>query len=185
MADDVPGLNHVSDVITGLMRIGFDPILIGGMALVALGSQRVTRDFDFVIEAPGARLPRLVDVFYDRGWELVSRLNDIGQVTATIGNRRVAAIRIRLDGPSSVYFFQATTRLRLDLLFDFPLPASRLSAGATRLKVRSHEFAIASESDLLELKRIAQKARAFPGDAHDVAFLEALRRQRKRRPRKA
>lgn len=46
----------------------------GGMALVMLGSRRVTRGFDFVIAQPGGALGNLIDVFYDRGLELASRV---------------------------------------------------------------------------------------------------------------
>jgi hypothetical protein len=53
---------------------GFEPVLVGGMALVVLGSRRVTRDFDFVIAHPGNRLARMIELLYDRGLELVSRL---------------------------------------------------------------------------------------------------------------
>jgi hypothetical protein len=179
MLDPAAHLDDVHDVIAALAASGFEPILIGGMALVVLGSQRVTRDFDFVVAAPESRLQSLVDAFYDRGWELVSRLNDSGQVTATIDNRRIASIRIRVDGPVSVFFFNQRTRLRIDLLFDFPLPAATLAVSATRVKVRSREFTIASEDDLLKLKRIAKKGRSNPGDAQDIAFLEARRRLRK------
>lgn len=167
-------LDSVGDVIDALGDAGFAPILVGGMALVLLGSQRVTRDFDFVIAHPSERLQGLVDVFYDRGFELASRVKD-GQVTATIDNRRVAAIRIRLDGPDSVFFFKPETRLRIDLLFDFPLPAAMLAEQAVRIKVRSHVFHLASEADLLRLKEIARAHRSAPGDAQDIAFLEARR----------
>lgn len=169
-------VDDVGGVVKALTAAGFDPILIGGMALVLIGSQRVTRDFDFVVAHPGDRLQSLVDVFYDRGFELASRVNDAGQVTATIDNRRVAAIRIRLDGPDSVYFFKSETGLRIDLLFDFPIPAATLAKQATRIKVRSHMFRVASEADLLRLKEIAQAKRSAPGDAQDIAFLEARRR---------
>jgi hypothetical protein len=37
-------------------------------------------------------------------------------------------------------------------------------------------FEIASEQDLLRLKRIAKAARSAPGDAEDIAFLESRRR---------
>jgi hypothetical protein len=43
--------------------------------------------------------------------------------------------------------------------------------------VRSHRFRVASEADLLRLKRIARARRSVPGDVEDLAFLEA-RRQR-------
>ena len=146
------------------------------MALVVLGSRRVTRDFDFVIAHPGDRLDRTVGLFYDRGFELVSRLNASGEVISTIANRRVAGVRLRLDAPASAYFFNANTGLRVDLLFDFPVPAATLAQHATRTRIRAHMFDIASEEDLLRLKKIARAARSAPGDAEDIAFLESRRK---------
>jgi len=176
----VPGPNELLDdaaaVVDALRALGLDPVLVGGMALVILGSRRVTRDFDFVIARPGDRLERMVDALYDRGLELASRLNDEGDVTATIANRKVASARLRIDAPSSAYFFAPRTGLRVDLLFDFPISASTLAAGATRRTIRSCTFFIASEQDLLRLKRIAKAGRSSPGDAEDIAFLEARRR---------
>ena len=46
----VPGtsdyLEDVGAVSKALSRLGLTPVLVGGMALVILGSRRVTRDFD-------------------------------------------------------------------------------------------------------------------------------------------
>jgi len=119
----------------------------------------------------------MIDLFYDRGFELVSRLDDVGEVISTIANRRVAVVRLRLDAPVSAYFFNGETGLRVDLLFDFPIPASELAAHATRTKIRANVFDIASEKDLLRLKRIAKAKRSSPGDAEDIAFLEARRKR--------
>ena len=63
-----------------------------------------------------------------------------------------------------------------DLLFDFPVPAADLAAQATRLTIRGQSLLIASENDLLRLKKTAAAARSVPGDADDIAFLEARRR---------
>ena len=139
-----------------------------------LGSRRVTRDFDFVIAQPADSLPALVDILYDRGLELVSRVNADGDVVATIGNRRVAVARLRIDAPDTAYFFNPATDLRIDLLFDFPMAASKLSAQATRTKIGGQSLAVASARDLLRLKKIARAARSAPGDAEDIAFLRAL-----------
>jgi hypothetical protein len=173
-------LEDVGAVVKALSSLGLTPVLVGGMALVILGSRRVTRDFDFVVATPHDHLDDLIDVLYARGLELVSRLDDAGEVATTIGNRTVAAVRLRIDGPSSAYFFNPNTRLRIDLLFDFPIPAAELDKGATRTKVRSQVLRVASDVDLLRLKRIAQAQRSAPGDAQDIAFLEA----RQRRPRR-
>ena len=175
MADARTDLEIVGRVVKALTGMGLEPTLVGGMALVLLGSRRVTVDFDFVVAHPGERVEDLVGCFYDIGFELASRVNDVGEVTATIDNRRVAAIRLRLDAPSSAYFFNHGTGLRIDLLFDFPIPARTLAARATSTKIRSRVLRIASEADLLHLKQIARANRSAPGDAEDIAFLEARR----------
>ena len=88
LADHLPA---VSKIVREIRKIGFEPVLVGGMAMVVLGSRRVTRDFDFVLAHPGDRLESLVEAFYRNGLELVSRLDEDGNVSATIDNRRVAA----------------------------------------------------------------------------------------------
>jgi hypothetical protein len=176
MAGPVDHLDTVGELVEKMRGLGLEPVLVGGMALVVLGSRRVTRDFDFVIAHPGDRLARTLDLFYDRGLELVSRLSDVDEVTATIATRKVAAVRLRLDAPATAYFFNPKTGLRVDLLFDFPIPAATLAEHATRTTIRSHVFDIASEPDLLRLKRIANAAHSAAGDTEDIAFLESRRK---------
>lgn len=178
MADFAGHLDEVSAIAEKLANLGLQPVLVGGMALVILGSRRITRDYDFVITEPGEQLKELVDLFYDRGFELASRLNEAGDVAATIDNRRVAAIRLRIDRPSSVFFWHRDRLLRIDLLFDFPIAAAVLAGNAIRIKVASHVFHLASEADLLRLKKRALADRSFAGDAEDIAFLEARQRRK-------
>lgn len=173
MAEPAGHLQAVGELIEELRAIGLTPVLIGGMALVVRGSRRVTNDFDLVIAHPGNRLDALLERLYARGLELVSRLDDAGNVIATIDKRAVAASRLRIDKPASAYFYNAETALRVDLLFDFPMDAATLAGRATKMKIQSRVFAIACDEDLLALKRIAAAARTAPGDAEDIAFLEA------------
>ena len=174
--DNFEDVGAVAEALSGL---GLMPVLVGGMALVILGSRRVTHDFDFVISKPDNRLDDVVAIFYDRGLELASRVNEAGDVTATIDNRRVAASRLRIDKPSSAYFFNVETGLRIDLLFDFPVPAAELMKSAATMKIQSQALRIASEDDLLRLKRLAKAGRSSAGDAQDIEFLE----QRQKRAR--
>lgn len=166
-------LDEVTRVARGLSGIGLDPVLVGGMALVLLGSRRVTRDFDFVIPNPGDRLNALVDLFYERGFELASKVNDAGDIVATIDNARVACVRLKLDVPASAYFWHPTKRLRIDLLFDFPVAAAELRAHAVKTRIRARVLTVASAADLLRLKEIAAKNRSAAGDAQDIEFLRA------------
>lgn len=174
--DPIDYLEEVGIIVKQLGHLGLNPVLVGGMALVILGSRRVTRDFDFVIAQPADQLDAMIGLFYGRGLELASRVNDDGDVTATIDNPKVASARLRIDAPLSAYFVNLTTGLRIDLLFDFPVPAASLAEAATKTKVRSHTLRVASEKDLLRLKKIARSRRSSPGDDHDIAFLEARRK---------
>jgi hypothetical protein len=78
------------------------------------------------------------------------------------------------------HFYSWEKRLRIDLLFDFPVPAATLSERASRVKIGSHVLPVASEVDLLRLKRIARKQRSFAGDAQDIEFLESRKRKRRK-----
>lgn len=169
---DLGHLDEVGGIARALTIFGAQPTLVGGMALVVLGSRRVTHDFDFVIAHPRERVGELVDLLYERGFELASRIDDRGEVSATIDNRRVATIRLRLDAPVNASFFNATRQLRIDLLFDFPIAASELAERATRRTIGSVTLHIASADDLLRLKRIAHADRASSRDAQDIEFLE-------------
>jgi len=120
MPEPVDHLQAVGEIVTDLRELGLEPVLVGGMALVVLGSRRVTRGF--------------------------------------------------------AYFFNANSGLRVDLLFDFPIRAAILAEHATRIKIRGHVLDIASEEDLLRLKKIAKAERSSPGDAEDSAFLEMRRK---------
>lgn len=166
-------LKEVVHVADGLKAVGLEPVLVGGMALVLLGSRRITRDFDLVIPHPGNRLNALIDLFYDRGFELASKLNDAGDIVATIDNARVAAARLKLDAPASAYFWHSKKRLRIDLLFDFPFAAAELAANAVATRIRGRILNVASAADLLRLKEIAVKKRSAAGDGQDIEFLRA------------
>jgi hypothetical protein len=177
MADPGDHLQTVGDIVRELRALGLAPVLVGGMAMVVLGSRRVTRDFDFVVAQPGERLESTIGVFYDRGFELVARVDKNDDVLMTISTRKIAAGRLRIDAPASAYFYNPTTGLRVDLLFDYPIPAATLAERASATKIRGHLLDIAAESDLLRLKKIARSARSAPGDAEDIAFLESRRRR--------
>ncbi|MEX2270383.1 MAG: hypothetical protein WD690_02860, partial [Vicinamibacterales bacterium] len=161
MEPELSAFDEVAGLASGLEGLGLRPVLAGGMALVLLGSQRVTQDFDFVVTHPGEQIEPMVDLFYSRGLELVSKLNAAGEVTATIDNRKVAAVRLRLDAPSSAFFFNRKTLLRVDLLFDFPIAAAELAANAVRTRIRGRVLNVASAADLLRLKEIAARRRSF------------------------
>ncbi len=167
-------LDVVGQIIEKLEAHNLSPVLVGGMALVILGSQRVTKDFDFLISEEARNLEMLMQVFYHHGLELVSKINKQREVTRTIDNQKIAYSRLQLDKPDSAYFYNHKTGLRIDLLFDFPLTAIEVSKKAQKKKIRSHTFTIASKNDLIRLKEIAYQNRKLASDAQDLEFLNQI-----------
>ncbi len=174
MADISDYIEDVGKIVESLERLGLTPILVGGMALVILGSRRVTRDFDFLVSAQKLDHQALLEVFYKKGFELASHIDKQGEIVRTVDNLKIAIIRLRLDSPSSIHFVNRKTGLRIDLLLDFPILASEIAPNASTKKLKSYTFHIASKKDLLRLKEIAHKDRSLATDAQDLEFLKKL-----------
>ena len=169
-------LQKAVSLSTALEKRGFQPVLVGGIALVILGSQRVTKDFDFLISRQDVSADDLTEILYAHGLELVTKFNDKGEVLRTVDNERVAAIKLKSDLPDSLFFFDWETKLKVDFLLDFPIPAQEIAARATRITIKSHSLRVASPEDLLRLKKIAHAARSLAKDAQDIEFLRRLKK---------
>lgn len=167
-------LKDIGTLVKNLEAGGFDPVLVGGMALMLFGSERITKDFDFIVSQHQEQIKELVDIFYDLGFELATRLDEKGRIISTLDNRHVAAVRLNLDEPVSVYFLHPTTGLRVDVLFDFPVAAKELMLRAQKMTIKSHTLTVASPQDILRLKEIAFASRGKASDAQDIEFLKEL-----------
>ena len=164
-------VESIGSLAKDLEKHGLQPVLVGGMALVLMGSQRVTNDFDFLVSLPDLLMDTVIEVFYKHGFELISKFTERREVLRTIDNPRVAAIRLKMDSPESAYFYNYNSELKIDLLFDFPLPAKEVASRALKIKVKSHTFRIACREDLIRMKEIAYADRRSGADAQDLEFL--------------
>lgn len=177
MARDADPLKELFPLSNALEERGLQPVLIGGMALVILGSQRITKDFDLLVSS--AELSRdLVGVIYRQGYELITKFNKSGEVERTVDNPAVAASRLQLDKPRSVFFYNRKTGLRVDLLLDFPLPTRDIANRAAMIGKKPLTLRVATPADLLHLKEIAYADRKSASDAQDLEFLRNLLKAR-------
>jgi hypothetical protein len=164
----------VGRLTADLASKGFVPTLVGGMALVVLGSKRVTQDFDFLLSERAREEKECVEVLYKHGFELISKLDARGEAVRTVDNPNVASARLRIDKPKSALFYHPISQLRVDLLFDFPIPAEEVLRRASSRTIRSFLFRIADKEDLIKMKEIAAKDRKFAGDVQDLEFLRKI-----------
>ncbi len=164
-------LDTIGSLTKELEKHGLRPTLVGGMALVVMGSQRVTNDFDFLVSLQDLLMEKVIEVFYKFGFELISKFNERREVLRTIDNPRVAAIRLKMDSPESAYFYNPKTELKIDLLFDFPLLAKEVASRAVSMKIKSYSLRVACREDLIRMKEIAYADRHLAADAQDLEFL--------------
>ncbi|MBL7684579.1 MAG: nucleotidyl transferase AbiEii/AbiGii toxin family protein [Deltaproteobacteria bacterium] len=169
----------IESLIKDLEEKGFNPVMVGGMALALMGSQRVTFDCDFLISLQDLLAETIIEVFYKHGFELVSKLNERREVIRTIDNPRIAAVRLKLDEPPSAFFYNYNIKFKIDLLFDFPLPAKEIASRSVKIKARAHHLRIASIEDLIRLKEIAYADRKLSTDLQDLEFLRNYRKKSK------
>jgi hypothetical protein len=173
MARDPDPLEEIFPLLGALEERGLLPVLVGGMALVVLGSQRVTKDFDLLVSTTDLS-GELMGVIYRKGFQLVTKLNRVGEVQRTIDNPTVAGARLRLDKPRRVFFYNWKTGLRVDLLLDFPLPTRDIAERAAKVGKKPRTLRVATPEDLLRLKEIAYADRKSASDAQDLEFLRNL-----------
>ncbi len=136
-----------------------------------LGSPRVTKDFDFLVNEEAREQRAVIRTFYRHGFELASKTDEHGNIVRTIDSEEVASTRLRINRPKSAYFYRRDLALRVDLLFDFPIAAHEVRCHSTRRKIRSFVFHIASKEDLVRMKEIAARERRLASDAQDLEFL--------------
>ena len=163
-------------VVSALEAKGYESVLVGGMALVTMGSQRLTRDFDLLV--PDRDAEQLVQAMYACGLEMVTKFNAAGEVQRTVDALGGATTKVRAKELKSIPFFDWRTRLRVDLLLDFPVPAREVIQRAIRVSVKGGTIRIASREDLIRLKEIASRGRKSAGDAQDLEFLRRLQKKR-------
>lgn len=165
----------VMKLLHELDTLGYQATLIGGTALILLGSERVTKDADFLMIKSARDQRELIQAFYKHGFEIISKMNEKKEVVRTVDNANVAFARLQMDEPVSVFFYSHKVKFRIDVLFDFPYSAAEVRARATKKKVEGTVIHIASIEDLIKMKEIAYADRKKSTDLQDLEFLKNLK----------
>ena len=62
-------------------------------------------------------------------------------------NPKVAAARLKMEKPRSVFFYDWKTRLRVDLLLEFPLPTRDIVERAAKMGKKPRTLRVAAPED--------------------------------------
>lgn len=155
---------NISALLGRLTGAGVDFVVIGGVAVIAHGYERITKDLDICYSPDRANLEVLGDMLVDLGARLRGIDEDIPFVPDAHTLRRTQILT--LDTPDG----------GLDLLVD-PNGSpgyEALKAHARRIDFDGNEVLIASIDDLLAMKRAANR----PQDQTDIQALTVILRVR-------
>lgn len=161
----------VPSVFGALDHEGIPFVLIGGAALTAYGSPRVSLDTDIAIKA--IDIDRVVDVAYREGLVLVVGVNaEQHPVTATTAESAQLFLTARRQG-----FLKFLSReLELDAVYDNPVPFMRMYASALVLDLDGVPVRVASLEHLKTMKEVSVQTRddeeAIEADRFDLRYIQ-------------
>lgn len=171
-----PEFKALGRIVRRLQKAGYQPVLVGGMALIVYGSSRVTFDTDLLTARPRDldAAKRLMAAVFAAGFVFITRLDEAGTPAAWIETANVAAARVMMDSTATCFLWNRRAAMRVDLLLDFPIEASEVLTDANNLTIAADVvLAVASLANLSRLKEIAVRDRSRPEDAQDLAFIRS------------
>lgn len=152
------------ELLTRLTTAGVDFVIIGGIAVVLLGSARATRDLDIVFAPDRANLELLGKVLMD----LEASLRGVEEDLPFVPDART------LDRVALLTLSTSAGWLDVHRRPDGSPPYERLRRDAERVNLGEMVVLVASIDDMIAMKRAAGRLQ----DQADIAELEAIRRIR-------
>ncbi|MGH2963424.1 MAG: nucleotidyl transferase AbiEii/AbiGii toxin family protein [Solirubrobacterales bacterium] len=156
---------EAEELLRRLTSGGVDFVVIGGIALVLLGSPRMTRDLDIVLAPDDANLDALGRVLV----ELDARLREVDESVPFVSDGATLRNVQLLTLVTSAGWFDVHRSV------DGAPPYRRLREHAERCDLGDFSVLVASPDDMIAMKQAAGR----PQDLIDVETLAAIKRLRK------
>jgi predicted nucleotidyltransferase len=161
----------VRRILRRLVAAGVDFVVIGGVAVLLHGYPRFTRDLDIAFAYDSANLDLLGRCLID----LNSRLRGVDEQVPFVPDGGT------LHGVELLTLTTEAGWLDVHRLPQGVANYERLRRNAERVDLDGFSALVASPDDLIAMKRAAGR----PQDQTDIAALEAIKRLRSSRPRRA
>lgn len=156
-------MNPISDALVALSRADVRYVVVGGVAAVMQGVERVTYDLDLVVELTEASCLGAIDALLGIGYR--SRIPADPHGFASAATREAW---VREKNMMVFSFFDTTSRrAQIDIFVRYPLAFDSLWERATRVEVEGHEIRLAAPEHLVRMKREAGR----PKDLEDIKAL--------------
>lgn len=159
------------EILRRLNEFTDPPIMIGGAAVVALGSDRLTKDVDIAFQDARA----LLTVMYDFGFKAIAKAerDENGELTEVSLFPEIAtAFQCTLDRRALI-FIHEVTQARFDVWLAPHVPYDQLLKNSFTADFDGVPIRVASAEDLIAMKRIALENNPKRAtDLMDIAFLE-------------
>ncbi|HZA89710.1 MAG TPA: nucleotidyl transferase AbiEii/AbiGii toxin family protein [Solirubrobacterales bacterium] len=157
---------EAEEMMRRLTAAGVDFVVIGGIALVLLGSPRMTRDLDIVFAPDDANLDALGRVLV----ELDARLREVDESVPFVPEGATLRNVQLLTLVTSAGWFDVHRSV------DGAPPYRQLRDNAERCDLGEFSVLVASPDDMIAMKQAAGR----PQDLIDVETLAAIKRLRRR-----
>lgn len=156
-------MNPISDVLKALSEANVRFVVVGGVAAVMQGVERVTYDLDLVIELTRESCEKAIDQLLAIGYRAKIPADPRGFADAA-----TRELWIRDKGMMVFSLWDSTQRrAQVDLFVRYPLDFENLWSHATRVTVDGSEVHVASPRHLVQMKRAAGR----PRDLDDIRAL--------------
>ena len=152
------------EILRRLTAAGVDFVVIGGIAIVLLGYQRMTRDLDIVFAYDDENLEALGGVLVD----LEARLRGVGDDVEFVPDRRT------LRGIELLTLETTAGWFDVHRLAPGAPAYARLRENAERVRLSDFHVLVAGLDDMIAMKEAAGR----PQDRLDIAALETIKRLR-------
>ena len=149
--------------ILAAARIRF--VLVGGLALVLHGLDRLTADVDLVIDLSTESARAAVEALTAAGYRPLAPVDPVA-LADPLQRREWQTVR-----NMQVFSFWDSTNTRptVDVMLESPIPFEDLWAAASAVNVAGHEIRVASIQHLVRMKAAAGRAQ----DLVDIERLQA------------
>ncbi len=142
-------------------------VVVGGLAVVLHGHNRLTADIDLVIRLDSDNASKAVSIITEQGYAARAPVNPLDFADPSKREEWIQAKNLVVFS----FYHKSNPLMAIDLFVDYPIDYEELYARSVCKKLGHIEVRICSIDDLISMKKKANR----PKDTEDVRLLEIIK----------